>query len=234
MKLKYFILTLLTIIIYSCSNNTHSPEFIKKASGKYLYNSDEIIKAYFKENELYLEWRGAKSIKPLKIDKTTFFVKEMNEKIQFLTNPSNNQEYIVLVPKKESKETVFNYKKLTNNEYIPSEYLKNNEFKKALEGYLAIQQKDSLDQAINEVNFNRFGYQELRKKNYEKAIQYFEINVALYPNSSNVYDSYADAFMRSGDTAKAILNYKKSLALDSGNKRAKKNIEKLAKSTSKN
>ena len=33
----------------------------------------------------------------------------------------------------------------------------------------------------------------------------FKINVALYPTSSNVYDSLAEAFMKSGDTVKAII-----------------------------
>ena len=234
MKLKYFTLILLSFIFCNCSNNTNTPEFIKKTSGRYLYNSDEIIKIYFEENELFMEWRGAKNIKPLKVNETTFFVKEMNEKIQFLTNPSNKQEYIALVPKDDDTPLVFNFIKLKENEKTPSEYLKNNEFEKAKEGYLTIQKKDSLDNSILENNFNSLGYKLLREKKYENSLNIFKINIALYPNSSNVYDSYAEALMKSGDTIQAILNYKKSLTLDSGNKRAKRNIEKLEKSTSTN
>jgi len=234
MKLKYFTLILLSFIFCNCSNNTNTPEFIKKTSGRYLYNSDEIIKIYFEENELFMEWRGAKNIKPLKVNETTFFVKEMNEKIQFLTNPSNKQEYIALVPKDDDTPLVFNFIKLKENEKTPSEYLKNNEFEKAKEGYLTIQKKDSLDNSILENNFNSLGYKLLREKKYKNSLNIFKINIALYPNSSNVYDSYAEALMKNGDTIQAILNYKKSLTLDSGNKRAKRNIEKLEKSTSKN
>lgn len=233
MKLRYFILPFLSIILFSCSSKTNNPEFIKLASGRYLFNSDEIILIYFEENELFMEWRGAKNMKPLKVNENTFFVKEMNEKIQFLTNPSNQQDYIVLVPKDENKPLEYNYRKLQENEKVPSEYLKNNEFDKSLEGYLTIQKNDSLDVAISESDFNSFGYKELRENNYKKAIQVFEINVALYPNSPNVYDSLAEAFMKSGDTANAIINYKKSLELDSGNSRAKKNIEKLEKANNK-
>lgn len=234
MKLRYLIFTILLAIIFSCSNKTNNAEFIEKATGRYLFNSDEIIKIYFIKNELHMEWRGAKSIKPLKVNETTFFVKEMNEKIQFLTNPVNQKDYIVLIPKEENKPMLFNYIKLKENENVPSEYLKNNEYNKAIEGYLNIQLKDSLDITLNESNFNSLGYRELRNKNYEKAIHIFEINVALYPKSSNVYDSLAEAFMKSGDTAKAITNYKKSLALDSGNTRAKKNIKKLENPKSNN
>jgi two-component SAPR family response regulator len=230
MKLKSILpLIIVSLIIFSCNNPKNSESFIKKTTGRYLYNSDELIEVYFKENVLYLKWKGATEIKPLKINDDTFFVKEMNEKIQFLTNPSDKKEYIVLVPKEKGKAIIYNYKKLEENEKIPGEYLKNSEYSKALQGYLAIQKKDSLDSAIKESDFNSFGYKELRNKNFEKAIQIFSINVALYPNSSNVYDSLGEAYMKSGDTINAINNYKKSLALDSENKRAKRNIKRLEK-----
>ena len=116
MKLKYLILPLIFIIIYSCSNTTNSPEFIEKTSGRYLFNSDEVIQIYFIKNELFMEWRGAKNIKPLKVNENTFFVKEMNEKIQFLTNPSDQKDYIVLVQKESGKPIDYNYKKLEENE----------------------------------------------------------------------------------------------------------------------
>ena len=150
MKFIYFFFFLVSLLFYGCSNNSNEPEFIKKVSGRYLYNSDEVIQIYFGENEMYIEWRGAKKIKPLKVNDSTFFVKEMNEKIQFLTNPTNQKQYIVLVPKEENKPIVYNFIKLKEEEKVPSEYLVNKEFDKALEGYLAIKEKDSLDSSINE------------------------------------------------------------------------------------
>ena len=211
----------------ACAKPDYNPEFIKKATGRYLYNSDEVVEVYFKKNALLMKWRGANNIKPLKLKDNTFFVKEMNEKIQFLTNPANNILYLSLIPKGDNKTVTYNFKKLNGDEKIPSDYLKNNEYDKALAGYLNIQELDSLDGSINESNFNSLGYSKLRKDDYRSAINIFKINVALYPNSSNVYDSLADAFKKSGDTIQAITNYKMSLSLDSGNRRAKKNIEKL-------
>jgi len=231
MKYKYLILFLSVVLLYSCSNTSNDPEFMNKATGRYLYNSDEVIEVYFKENKLYLIWRGAKSIKPLRLNDTTFFVKEMNEKIQFLKNPSDQKDYIVLVPKEKNKSIEFNYRKLTKGEKIPSEYLENNEFDNALKGYQAIKEKDSLDSALNERNLNSLGYRELRKDNYENAIAIFSMNVTLHPTSYNVYDSLGEAFLKSGDTAQALVNYKKSLVYDSGNKRIKRTIERLEKRT---
>lgn len=217
------------MLLLSCGNNSNSEAFIEKATGRYLYNSDEVVIVYFEKGELTIQWRGASSIKPLKVGENTFYVKEMNEKIQFLTNPTNQKKYIVLVPKNDGKPQQYNYRKLEANEKIPSEYFSNNEFDKALEGYLTIQKNDSLDSAINEGGLNELGYKELRDKNYIKAINIFKINMALYPTSSNVYDSYADGLKQSGDTIQAIQYYKKSLTIDSGNSRAKEFIKKYEK-----
>jgi len=217
------------MLLLSCGNNSNSEAFIEKATGRYLYNSDEVVIVYFEKGELTIQWRGATSIKPLKVGENTFYVKEMNEKIQFLTNPTNQKKYIVLVPKNDGKPQQYNYRKLEANEKTPSEYFSNNEFDKALEGYLTIQKNDSLDSAINEGGLNELGYKELRDKNYIKAINIFKINMALYPTSSNVYDSYADGLKQSGDTIQAIQYYKKSLTLDSGNSRAKEFIKKYEK-----
>lgn len=229
MKFNYFFFFLVFVLFYGCSNNSNDPEFIKKATGRYLYNSDAVIHIYFEENEMFMEWRGAKKIKPLKVNDSTFFVKEMNEKIQFLINPANQQQYISLVPKEENKPIAYNFLKLKEGEKVPSEYLANKEFDKALEGYLAIKKKDSLDSSIDEKYLNSLGYKALREKNFEIAKEIFKINTALYPNSSNVYDSLAEAYMKSGDTVRAIENYKIALTFDSGNFRAKNQLKKLEK-----
>ena len=200
MKFNYFLIFL--AFLFGCTNNSNNPEFIKKATGRYLYNSDEVIRVYFEENEMFLAWRGANKIKPLKVDDATFFVKEMNEKIQFLTNPENQTAYMVLMPKEENKPIVYNFRKLKDGEMVPSEYLENKEFDKALEGYLAIKKKDSSDSAIDEKYLNSLGYETLREKNFEEAKAIFKINAALYPNSSNVYDSLGEAYMK-----RAITNF---------------------------
>jgi len=210
----------------SCSNNTNNEAFIKKTTGKYLFNSDETIEVYFTENMMYLKWRGGNAIKPLKVDDGIFFVKEMNEKIQFLTNPENDLDFMVLVPKKSTDSITYNYRKLDKGEKVASEYIDENQFDKALEAYIQIKANDSLDSSLNESEMNRKGYTYLNDKEYDKAKGIFKINIALHPQSSNVYDSYADVMKRSGDTVQAIEYYKKSLEIDSGNRGAKQFVKK--------
>jgi predicted alpha/beta superfamily hydrolase len=61
-----------------------------------------------------------------------------------------------------------------------------------------------------EMLVNGLGYNALSLKQYPKAAALFEMNVENYPESGNVYDSYADVLIAQKDTAKAIANYKKA------------------------
>ena len=82
--------------------------------------------------------------------------------------------------------------------------------------------KKQFDFAGAERQLNSWGYQLLNdKNNVDDALKIFEINVKQFPNSSNVYDSYAEALMRAGNFPLAIENYKKSIELDSANNNAK-------------
>jgi tetratricopeptide (TPR) repeat protein len=229
LKFKYFLFLFTLLSLFSCTNTSNSADFIQKAKGRYLYNSDEVIDVYFKNDVMYMAWRGATDIKPLKINDSIFYVKEMNAKIKFLKNPADQLTYMALAPKEKDQPVTYNYKKLKDGEKVPSEYLKDNEFDKALTGYLAIKERDSLNPVIDEGNFNSLGYAALREKKYDEAINIFKINVALHPTSANVYDSLGDAFRKKGDTIQAIANYKKSLEFDSGNARAKRIISRLEK-----
>jgi predicted alpha/beta superfamily hydrolase len=65
----------------------------------------------------------------------------------------------------------------------------------------------------NELFINSLGYDAISKKYYKRAAALFEMNIANYPNSNNVYDSYGDLFAAKEDTVNAIANYKKALAV---------------------
>ena len=64
-----------------------------------------------------------------------------------------------------------------------------------------------------EGSINGLGYYALSQKHYDKAIALFEMNIENYPESGNVYDSYADALVAKKDTAAAIANYEKAWAI---------------------
>jgi predicted alpha/beta superfamily hydrolase len=65
----------------------------------------------------------------------------------------------------------------------------------------------------DEGEINYMGYDFLGRKMYKTAERLFKLNVENYPESYNVYDSYGDYFIAMGDTANAILQLKKALAI---------------------
>ena len=81
----------------------------------------------------------------------------------------------------------------------------------------------------SENDLNEWGYSFYQKNELEKAIEIFELNVLLHPESANAYDSLGDAYRKSGNKEKAIKNYKKALELDPQKKSAKKALEQLLK-----
>ena len=87
--------------------------------------------------------------------------------------------------------------------------------------------KDQLDPEyyFDELSFNALGYKLLSQNKILEATTIFKLNADAFPQSSNVYDSLAEAYMRSGNTELAILNYRKSLQYNPDNSNAKEMLE---------
>mgnify|MGYP000400954613 CR=1 FL=1 len=160
----------------------------------------------------------------------TFFVTDMYKKLRFTQHPETKEYYLSVIPEDENSPITYDYLKVEDSFKTPSAYLEDGAYSKAREGYLNIQKQDSTSVLINESDFNELGYELIRKKQTDKAIEVFKINVALYPESDNVYDSLASAYLKEGDSLQAFNNYNKALELNTGNKRAKKFIEAFKKS----
>lgn len=78
-----------------------------------------------------------------------------------------------------------------------------------------------------ENRLNGVGYSLLGGKKVADAIEVFKLNVRLFPNSWNVYDSLGEAYAAAGDTKLAIENYEKSVALNPKNDGGKAALAKL-------
>ena len=78
-----------------------------------------------------------------------------------------------------------------------------------------------------ERRLNRVGYDFLRRGLLADARHAFRLNRDLFPESWNVYDSYADALLASGDREGAIANYRKSLELNPGREAGKRRLAEL-------
>lgn len=89
-----------------------------------------------------------------------------------------------------------------------------------LKTYSNLRNNNASEYDFSENELNRLGYEYLRGKEMEKALAVFKLNTEAYPNSSNVYDSYGEAFKENGDKEKAIANYGKSVEINPANQNA--------------
>lgn len=226
MKLPTFLFSVVLFIgISNCTNSvTFTPEHKAQTSGKYLYSPDELLEVHYEGNRLLLHWKSGDT-EPVVLDENTFFVPDMYEKLRFVKDPKTQKSYLGTVSKANASEVSYDYLKVADTFKTPSMYLKDKAYDKALKGFLEIQKSDPKSDFINEHDFNTIGYNYLREKDYKNAIEVFKMNMALHPKSDNVYDSLADAYLRSGDSLQAFTNYSKAYELDSGNERAKRFIE---------
>jgi tetratricopeptide (TPR) repeat protein len=80
---------------------------------------------------------------------------------------------------------------------------------------------------FGENSLNNFGYDLLENKDAAGAVQVFQLNAVEFPQSGNVWDSLAEAYMKAGDLKKAEENYKKVLTLDPKDENAKEMLKKI-------
>ena len=80
---------------------------------------------------------------------------------------------------------------------------------------------------IDESSMNQLGYALIGMKRLDDAILVFAQNTVDYPQSWNVWDSLAEAYMDKGDKEQAIADYEKSLQLNPGNTNGAAQLTKL-------
>ncbi|GAB4033001.1 serine hydrolase [Spirosoma jeollabukense] len=101
-------------------------------------------------------------------------------------------------------------------------------------------QKRGFDQAIpvadelkkrnlqpDENELNDWAYRVMSSGQTKDALELFKLNVHLYPESWNTYDSLAEGYERLGNHELAVENYKRSLALNPKNANATGHLKKL-------
>ena len=223
---RYVFVTTLLILLTSCSKKIeYTQDYIEQTSGRYLFNEENVIDVYYEDQKLFLNWGESKVIEPLVLADSSFFIADIYQKLRFVQHPETNKWYLSIIDSENEAKITYDYVKVANDYQTPDMHLENGNYDKALEGYLAIQAEDSTSVFLNERELNSLGYRFLRREKYEDAVEIFKMNVALFPDSANVYDSLADGFLASGDSLQAYENFKKALTLNNTNTKAKNFVE---------
>ncbi|MBV6878998.1 serine hydrolase [Epilithonimonas ginsengisoli] len=80
-----------------------------------------------------------------------------------------------------------------------------------------------------EVELNNWAYRMMANNQQTEASEIFKLNVHLFPNSWNAYDSYGEVLLKTGNKNKAVEMYKKSVELNPKNENGKQMLLKIKK-----
>lgn len=195
-------------------------------AGRYQINADRVVNIKVEDGKLIAYPTGERKFEMLPISETTFVRRDAPMKFNFVRQTtgsagpgkSNDASAVatsiqVQGPGNNSGEA----KRLGDDAFVPFEYLLAGKLEEAMEGYRRIKKETPDNPTVSEQRLNTLGYGFMRQKKMPEAITVFKVNVELYPNSWNTYDSLGEAYMNNGDKELAIENYKKSLALNPNN-----------------
>jgi tetratricopeptide (TPR) repeat protein len=110
--------------------------------------------------------------------------------------------------------------RLADDARIPILELDDGHYDEALAEYQQLQRATPNSPALDEEFLNWLGVEQMWRKRYDKAIALLRVNVALYPDSMNTYDSLGEAYVRAGERVKAIATFEAGLAAMSRDKKA--------------
>jgi tetratricopeptide (TPR) repeat protein len=88
---------------------------------------------------------------------------------------------------------------------------------RAREKYAEMKDASSEEYYFDEAEMNRLGYQLINQDKLQEAIEIFKMNVELYPEAWNVYDSLGEGYMLLGEKEFAIKYYEKSMQINPDN-----------------
>jgi CubicO group peptidase (beta-lactamase class C family) len=97
----------------------------------------------------------------------------------------------------------------------------------AIKRYEYLKKNQPNDYNFGEAQLNILGYNLMAKDRLNDAIEIFKLNVEMFPQSFNPYDSLGEAYLNAGNKELAIENYEKSIFLNPDNANGKTMLEKI-------
>ncbi|WP_420318964.1 serine hydrolase [Ekhidna sp.] len=195
------------------------------------YQSDEVIvEVYQKDNQLfYKNILSEEGVELVKVSDSLFVRRNSSRLIQFKPDAENggiNLQYL----NRNDGALISALIKVASDEKSPVEFLLEGDFENALIAFKNLKELDPTHPMASEYYINDIGFDFYHSDRMTLSLNTFKVNMALYPDSYKVYDSYAEACMKAGKTDLAIANYTKSLQLNPQNNGARHHLTELQKS----
>jgi len=199
---------------------------LQQVSGRYRTGSDAFVTVSHKGTRLFKQTMEAEAVEIFRISDSTFISREDARPIQFKQAVGDSAARMLRL--NENDGSVENgYPRMTDEEHIPFEFVLAGKPDEAVAAYRTLKAAAPEDEAVQEGRLNDVGYSLMATGKTVLARDIFYVNMHLYPKSSNVYDSYAEACLKNGEEELALVNYKKSFAMDPNNSNAARVIKEL-------
>jgi pimeloyl-ACP methyl ester carboxylesterase len=197
-----------------------SSEKLKKFAGKYLYDVNVIMTVKEENGHLFADIPYLLQTEMYPISEIEIITKDM-EVAATILRLTELGIVIKNIYSAEEKNTI----KVADDYLTPNECLASGKIDEALNKYKEVKKFDPENAAISEDRLNDLGYDMLNRSKINEAIVVFKLNVDFYPQSWNVYDSYAEALIKAGNKELSIENYEKSLELNPKNTNATEQLK---------
>ncbi len=192
-------------------------------AGRFQVNPDRVLTILKQDGKLYAQPTQSPILELFAVSETEFVRGDANVRYTFVRGADGKVGSVRIQFDGGNSDAP----RMSKGAMIPYEMLMAGKAAEAVEAYRKIKGEKPANNAVQEARLNDLGYALLQESKLSDAIAIFKLNVELYPQSSNTYDSLGEAYMKNGDKALAISNYAKSLELDPKNKNAANMLEKL-------
>lgn len=195
------------------------------------YQSDDVIvEISQKGNQLfYKNILDEQGVEIIKVSDSLFVRRNSSRFMQFKSDSENGALSLQYLNRNDGA-IISALDKVADDKKSPVEFLLEGDFENALIAYKNLMELDPDHPTVTEGYINDIGYDFYHADRMTLSLNTFKVNMMLYPDSFKVYDSYAEACMKAGETDLAIANYTKSLELNPQNNRAKHKLKELQKS----
>ncbi|WP_074407774.1 serine hydrolase [Aquimarina megaterium] len=202
---------------------------VDKITGRYISNG-RIVQVFQKDNQLlYKNILDLEAEELVKVSDSSFVRRNSSRLMQFKPDTENETVNLLYLNRNDGAITS-TFIKMNIDKKEPVEFLLEGDFDKALNAYRALKEHAPTYLTVTQNYLNDLGYDFFHEDRMKLSQDVFKVNMMLYPDSYKVYDSYAEACMKTGETDLAILNYTKSLELNPQNNGTRHKLTELQKS----
>ncbi len=192
-------------------------------AGRYKTGPDDALTITIEGGRLYARQLLGEPVELVPVADATFVRRDQETRYTFGRSSSGEVEAVSLRDPGGERRAVL----MTKDDLTPLERLVAGQTAEAIEAYRKLKRESPNDELVSEGRINALGYRLMQMRKVADALALFKLNVELYPQAWNAYDSLAEAYMESGNKEEAVRNYKRSIELNPDNRNAVEQLKRL-------